>query len=75
MKWGPGEYGHYGANLLAQFGYETNSGFIIYGQYSYGATTINNADFGPAIRHRIFGISIGKYLKKNKIIIDTRNRE
>jgi Outer membrane protein beta-barrel domain len=75
MTWSPGAYGRYSANFIAQLGYETNSGFIIFAQYSHGATSINNADLGPRIRHRVFGLSIGKYLKKNKIIIDTRNRE
>lgn len=75
MKWGPGEYGHYAANVIAQFGYESNSGFFVFGQYTYGLTTINNADGGPRIGNRIYGISFGTYLKRKKIIIDTRNRE
>lgn len=75
MTWGPADYGRYSANLLAQIGYESNSGFLIFAQYSFGATSINNADFGPSIRHRVYGISIGKYLKKKKIILDTRNKE
>ncbi len=75
MKWSNGDYGRYSANFHAQLGYETRSGFIVFAQYSYGATSINNADFGPRIRHRVFGISIGKYLKRDKIVIDTRNRE
>jgi Outer membrane protein beta-barrel domain len=75
MKWGPADYGRYGANLLAQFGYETNSGFLIFAQYTFGATSINNKDFGPSIRHRAFGISIGKYLKKQKIVMNTKNKE
>jgi hypothetical protein len=75
MKWGPGDYGRYSANLLAQIGYETNSGFIIFAQYTFGIASISNADFGPGIRHRAFGISIGKYLTKKKIVVDTRNKE
>jgi Outer membrane protein beta-barrel domain len=75
MKWGPGEYGHYAANVIAQFGYESNSGIFVFGQYTYGLTTINNADGGPRIGNRIYGISFGTYLKRKKIIIDTRNRE
>jgi hypothetical protein len=75
MKFGPGEYGPFSANLLAQFGFETASGFLIFAQYTHGAASINNADGGPAIRHRAFGISIGKYLKKSKIVEDTHNRE
>lgn len=75
MKWGPGEYGHYAANAILQLGYESNSGFLVFAQYSYGLTTINNADGGPRIGNRIYGISIGKYLKRKKIVVDTRNRE
>ncbi|MEQ1676143.1 MAG: porin family protein [Chitinophagaceae bacterium] len=75
MKWGPGDYGRYSASFHAQLGYETSSGFLIFLQYTHGAASINNADYGPRIRHRAFGLSFGKYLKKKKIIIDTRNRE
>lgn len=75
MKWGPGEYGHYGANLIGQIGYESKNGLVVFAQYTFGATTINNADGGPRIGNRIYGISIGKFLNRKKIIIDTRNRE
>jgi Outer membrane protein beta-barrel domain len=75
MKWGPGDYGHYSANLIAQLGYESNTGFIIFAQFTFGAANISNADFGPSIRHRAFGLSIGKYLHKKKIVVDTRNKE
>ena len=75
MKFGPGEYGTFSANLIGQIGYETANGFMFYAQYSHGAASINNADGGPAIRHRVFGISIGKYIKRNKIVVDTRNKE
>ena len=75
MKWGPGEYGHYGATAVAQFGYESAKGFFIYGTYSQGLTNINNSDFGPQILHRVVGISFGTFLKRKKIVIDTRNRE
>lgn len=60
-------YGRYGANMLLQFGYETGNGLLLAGQYSHGAGSINNADFGPRILHRVWSISVGKYLgKKNK---------
>ena len=63
MKFSYGDYGHYAANWLVQAGYETGTGFIIFAQYSHGLASINNADDGPAIRHRAFGISVGKYFK------------
>ncbi|MGB3006067.1 MAG: porin family protein [Chitinophagaceae bacterium] len=75
MKWGPAEYGHFSANLLTRFGYETKSGFMIFAQHTLGPASINNADFGPRIRHRAYGLSIGKYINRKKILIDTRNKE
>lgn len=75
MKFSYGDYGHFSANAIAQIGYETVDDFMIFAQYTHGLASINNADGGPRIRHRVFGISIGKYLNKKKIIIDTRNRE
>jgi len=59
------KYGRYGANVLLHFGYETN-GLFISGQYTHGIGSINNADFGPRIWHRAYGISIGKYFGKKK---------
>lgn len=59
-------YGHYSANLLMQFGFETESGFTIFGQYTLGLGNLNNADAGPAIKHRAYGLSVGKYLNKKK---------
>lgn len=68
-------YGRYAANMLLQFGYEGGNGLFIFAQYSHGLGSINNADYGPRIRHRVFNLSIGKYLSRKKIVIDTRNRE
>jgi hypothetical protein len=75
MKFGPGEYGRYSANLLAKLGYETASGFMISAHYTHGAANLNNADGGPAFRHRAYGISIGKYINRKKIVMDTKNKE
>lgn len=66
MKFSYTDYGHFSANMLAQFGYETGSGLILFAQYSFGLASINNADYGPEIRHRIYGISIGKYINSKK---------
>jgi hypothetical protein len=61
------KYGRFGASMLLQFGYETGNGLLLSGQYSHGIGSINNADFGPRILHRVWGISAGKYLgRKNK---------
>ncbi len=66
MKFSFADYGHFSANMLLQFGFETGSGLIIFTQYTYGLASINNADGGPEIRHRVYGISIGKYLNHKK---------
>jgi putative sterol carrier protein len=70
-----GDYGHFSANMLGQLGYETNSGFMLFAQYTHGMASTNNADGGPKIRHRAYGISIGKYLNRKRIVIDTKNKE
>ena len=75
MKFSFGDYGHFSANGLLQLGYEANNGFIIFAQYTHGLASINNSDGGPQINHRAFGISIGKFLNRKKIVIDTRNKE
>ena len=70
-----GDYGHFSANMLMQLGYETGSGFMIFAQYTHGMASTNNADYGPKIRHRAYGISIGKYLNRKKMVMDTKNKE
>src|SRR5436190_5907287 len=66
MGFGFTQYGHYAANLITQFGYETKDGFMLFAQYTHGIGSMNNADAGPGIWHRVIGISIGKYLNKKK---------
>jgi hypothetical protein len=66
IPFGYDKYGHYSANMLLQLGYELKNGFFLYGQYSHGLANINNNDYGPSIRHRVFGISIGKYICTSK---------
>jgi len=75
MKFGPGEYGRYSANLLAQLGYETANGFLIFAQFTHSPANLSNRDGGPSIKHKVFGLSVGKYFNNKKIVIDTRNRE
>jgi hypothetical protein len=59
-----GDYGHFSANMLMQIGYETGNGFMFFAQYTHGMASTNNSDGGPKIRHRAYGISIGKYLNR-----------
>lgn len=69
MIFGFGDYGHFGANLLFQFGFETKTGFSIGAFYGHGIGSINNADYGPAIHHRAYALTFGKYLtgRKSKV--------
>lgn len=64
MKFGFADYGHFGANLLLHLGYETESGLLIFAHYSHGVGSISNRDNGPRIKHRVAGISIGKYFSR-----------
>lgn len=75
MKFSFTDYGHYSANFLLHFGYESTSGILVFAQYTHGMGSINNHDGGPKIRHRAYGISIGKRLNSKKIVMDTRVRE
>ncbi|RYY98903.1 MAG: PorT family protein [Chitinophagaceae bacterium] len=56
------DYGHITAALLVRLGYETRKGVLFGAHYSHGVGSLNNNDFGPTIKHRIFGVSVGKYL-------------
>lgn len=75
MKFDFVNYGRYGASMHLHLGYETKDGFVITAQYTHGMGSINNADYGPRIRHRVFGVTIGKYFKKKNMTMDTRNKE
>lgn len=75
MKFSFEDYGRFTASGIIMFGYETASRFMTFAYYAHGMGSMNNADGGPKIKHRIIGISIGKYFRNRKIIIDTRNKE
>jgi len=75
MKFGFADYGHYLASAILQFGYEAKNGLFVYAHYNYSLTTMNNADYGPGIGNRAAGLSIGKYFKRNKIVLDTQNKQ
>jgi hypothetical protein len=66
MKFSFGDYGHYLASAIVQFGYETQSGLFFYAHYNYSLTTMNNADNGPGIGNRAAGITVGKWLSPGK---------
>lgn len=75
MPYGFAAYGHYAIDMIGQVGFESKAGTYFFVQYGYGLTNLSNEDGGPSIRHRSIGISIGKYLAKKKIIMDTKNKE
>ena len=64
MKFDFGEYGRFTSNAVIQFGYETAKGWMLYGQYSHGLGSMNNADHGPKIRHRVFGVTVGRFYRR-----------
>ena len=59
-------YGYVGANVFMQFGYETRNGLSFAAEYSHGIGSINNVDNGPIILHRVYGLTVGYYLKQAK---------
>jgi Outer membrane protein beta-barrel domain len=65
MKFSYGDYGHFGANLILQAGYESSAGYLFAVQYTHGVGSIVNTDNGPTVSHRVIGITIGKYFKKD----------
>jgi hypothetical protein len=68
-------YGRYGAAVVAQVGYETASGFVIYGHYVQHLISMSNEENGPSIRNRMVGITFGRFFKSKKIALNTKNRE
>jgi len=63
MKFSFGDYGRFTSSAIARLGYQMQNGFFFFGHVTYGLGSMNNADNGPKIRHRVFGVSVGKYLK------------
>ena len=69
------EYGRFTAQAILHFGYETDKGLLIFAHYAEGLGSLNNADNGPTIKHRIVGLSVGWFFNKNRKIMDTRVKE
>jgi hypothetical protein len=61
-----GDYGLFGANLVAEFGFESSKGIFVMAHYGHGVGSINNADGGPRIYHQVLALSIGYYFNKEK---------
>jgi len=64
MRFSFSEYGRVTAQGILHVGYESSKGYMIFAHYAEGMGSLNNADNGPRIKHRIAGISFGWYLKK-----------
>lgn len=75
IPFGFDKYGHFSANCLLHLGYEMSNDFFVFAQYTYGMANISNKDGGPQVKHRAFGITIGKFIKKSKIVLDTGNKQ
>jgi hypothetical protein len=75
MKFANTAYCRFTTAANVQFGFESQSGLFVYAHYAHGLGSMNNADLGPIIRHRLFGISVGAFFGKNPNVIDTRVRE
>ena len=67
MKFSFSEYGRVTAQGILHIGYESSKGYMIFAHYTEGMGSLNNADNGPRIKHRIAGISFGWYFKKLKL--------
>ncbi len=55
-------YGTITSSAVARIGYEAKGGLLFFAHYAHGLGSANNADLGPQIKHRVIGLSIGKYL-------------
>ena len=69
------DYGRFTAQAILHLGYETSKGLFVFAHYGEGLGSLNNADGGPRIKHRIAGISFGWNFHKNPNVIDTRVKE
>ena len=52
-------YGRITASVVGHLGYQMENGFMIFAHYNHGIGSMNNADNGPRIFHRIAGLSVG----------------
>jgi hypothetical protein len=54
-----GDYGRFTAQANIHLGYETGNHLMVFAFYEHGFGSLNNADGGPKILHRIIGLSVG----------------
>lgn len=61
MKFSFGDYGRFTSSVIGRLGYQLQNGVFFFGHVTYGLGSMNNADNGPRIRHRVYGISVDRY--------------
>ena len=66
-----GDYSWSSAQAVLHFGYEYQKGFTLFAFYEHGFGSMNNADHGPKIFHRIIGISFGWLFGRNPYVKPT----
>ena len=59
-----GTYSHATISMNFQTGFQHKSGFTAYLFYNLGIGSLNNADYGPKIFHRVAGLALGWRLGK-----------
>lgn len=59
MKFTFGDYSHATISMNAQGGFQHRSGFTAFVFINVGVSSLNNADYGPKIFHRVGGVAVG----------------
>lgn len=66
MKFSFGDYSHATISMNAQSGFQHRSGFTAFVFINVGFSSLNNADFGPKIFHRVGGVAVGWRLGRKR---------
>lgn len=66
MKFSFGDYSHATVSMNAQTGFQHSSGFTAFLFVNFGVSSLNNADFGPTIFHRVGGVALGWKLGRKR---------
>src|SRR5215203_3126224 len=73
MKFAFTEYGRVTAQAILHFGFESEKGYTVFAHYAEGMGSLNNADNGPRIKHRIVGLSFGWFFQQPLKIFDSKH--
>src|SRR5687767_7042747 len=74
MRFAFTEYGRVTAQGILHFGFESEKGYTVFAHYAEGMGSLNNADNGPRIKHRIVGLSIGWFFQKPLTFFESKYR-